>query len=352
MQTPAVESPPPEELPAELPSPELPEDLTLPEPPVEIEASGLGTDDLGELIQPTAAAEELEEEEDVSLEGIALEDGLITEDVAGDTDTVEVGEEPDAAEVTLEEDHPTLVSVNEADIPEELDISISSETTEEEAEEEEEGLPAEVPPPEDVDVASEELEPETDLLPDGEDSVEDTVEESNFTDAPPSDEEENSEDGVSNVVFAYPEPSEPEDLVFEDGGVEEAPEGEEQEDVETPEAPVVETEEPELSIISTEDLTEDEILLVNKDEDEPPVTDSLSPAKPTELSPERESPFTRISDVDPASDEHPDIIIPTLVEVEVKHQDDTNPDKFIWICKSREKSQTHVHNRSQTNKIT
>ncbi|KAG7238860.1 hypothetical protein INR49_030404 [Caranx melampygus] len=100
--------------------------------------------------------------------------------------------------------------------------------------------------------------------------------------------------------------------------MEEATEGEEQENLETPEAPVMETEETEVSIISTEDLTEDEILLVNRDEVEPPVTDSLSPAKPTELSPERESPFTRISDVNPASDEHPDIMIPALVEVEIQ----------------------------------
>ncbi|XP_022595830.1 interphotoreceptor matrix proteoglycan 2 [Seriola dumerili] len=263
VQTPAVENPPPEELPADLPSPELPEDITLPEPPVEIEASGSGTGDLEGLLQPTSATEE---EEDVSLEETALEDGLITEDVAVDADATSEADTKEAGEeVTLEEDHPAEIDVNEAEIPEELEIStIAAETTEEE------------------------------------------------------DEEVNPEDAARNVVSENAEES-----VFEDGGVEEATEGEGQdvkEDPETPGAPVVDKEETEAPYISTEDLTEDEILLVNKDELVPPVTDSLSPAQPTTLSPERESPFTRISDVDPASDVQPDIIIPALVEIQTSNE--------------------------------
>ncbi|XP_071329869.1 interphotoreceptor matrix proteoglycan 2 [Trachinotus anak] len=325
VQTPAVVNPPPEELPAELPFPELPEDILLPEPPVEIEASGLGTGDLEDLLQPATATEE---ERDMPLEETASEDGLITEDVAVDADatseadTKEVGEEPTAAdEVTLEEERPAEVVVNEAEIQEELEIStIATETTEEE------GLPALVPPPDVVSEASEPEVAEIGLLPVGEDSFEGTAEDSNLTDVPPADVEVNPEDAARNVVFASPEPSDNgEESVFEDGGVKELTESEGQEvkeDPETPGAPVVETEEMEAPKISTEDLTEDEILLVNKDELVPQVTDSVSPAQPTSLSPERELPFTRISDVVSASNGQPDIIIPSLVETSNEGLDD------------------------------
>ncbi|GAA6227348.1 interphotoreceptor matrix proteoglycan 2 [Lates japonicus] len=312
VQTPA---PPPEELPAELPSSELPEDVTLPEPAVEIEASGSGTVNLEDLLRPATAREE-----DVSLEATTSEDGLITQDVAvgvdaiSEADTKEVGQEPTVADkVIVEENNPAEVVVNEAEIPQALEIStIATETTEEV------GLPAVVPPPEAVDVASEASEPEaaeTDLLPVGEDLLEGTAEDLHLPVVPPADEEVNPEDAAINVVFANPELSENgEEPVFEDRGVEEATESEVREDPETPEAPVVEAPK-----ISTEDLTEDEILLVNKDEPEPAI-DSLSPAQPTALSPERESPFTRISDVNPASDGHPEIIIPSLVEIHTSNE--------------------------------
>ncbi len=317
MQTPAVENPPPEELPAELPFPELPEDVTLPEPPVEVEASGSGTDKLEDLVQPSTPT--VEEEEEVSLEETGSEDRLITDvtikaDAISDAESEEVGEEPTTA--TLEEEHLDEVVVNEAEIPEQLEIStIATETKEEEV------RFALVPPPEAVDVASESSEPEaaeTGLLPVGEGSVEGTEEETNLTDVPPADEEVNPEpveDADINVVLKNSE-----EPVFEVGGKEEATESKGQEvKVETaPEAPAVDEETPEAPEISTEDLTEDEILLVDKDELEPPVTDSVSPPQPTALSPERESPFTRISDIDPAFEGQPDIIIPSLVEVKQK----------------------------------
>ncbi|KAG8000520.1 Sentrin-specific protease 7, partial [Nibea albiflora] len=66
VQTPAVEVPPPEELPAEPPAPELPEVVTLPEPPVEVEASG--SDDLEDLLQPSTPTEAAAEEDEVSPE--------------------------------------------------------------------------------------------------------------------------------------------------------------------------------------------------------------------------------------------------------------------------------------------
>lgn len=272
VQTPAVENLPPEELPAELPSPELPEGVTLPEPPVEVEASGSG--DLEDMLWSTTPTEA-----DVSVEETVSEDGLITGDITinadaiseAETEEVEVaavGEEPTTA--TLDEEH-----LNEAEIPEELEIStIASKTTEEE------GLPALVSPPEAVDVANEASEPasETGLLPVDDNSA------------------EGNEDSDVIVVLTYPE-------------------GQEVKEETVPEAPAVEEEASEAPQILTEDLTEDEILLVNEDEPEPPVADILSPAPPTALSPERESPFTRISDVNPANEGQPHVVSPSLVEV-------------------------------------
>lgn len=173
MQTPAVETAPPEELPAELPAPELPEVVMLPEPPVEVEASG--SDD---LLQPSTPTEAAAAEED---------------------------------EVFLEETE--VVTINADAISEAKRESEDQEVMEE--------------------------------------SLPEAVEE------------------------------------------------------EVPEAPE----------LSTEDLTEDDILPVSKDELEPPVTEILIPAQPTALSPERGSPFTRIFDVQPATKGQPDIIIPSLAEV-------------------------------------
>ncbi|XP_029315268.1 interphotoreceptor matrix proteoglycan 2 [Cottoperca gobio] len=299
VQTPAVETPPLEELPAE-----LIEGVTLPEPPVEVEASGLGTDDLKNLLQPSAPTEE-----EVHLEEAALEDG--TEDVAinaeaiseaepEDVEVAAVGEEPTTA--SLEEEHLDEVVVNKADIPEEFEISTIAAVTIKE-----EGLPALVPSPETVNIATEASEPEaaeTGLLPVGEESnpiVEEVIP------------EEPAIDADNNVMLSYPK-----EAVPSEGDVEEATESEGQEAKEetAPEAPPVEEEGPAAPELSAEDLTEDEILLVNIDEPEPPVTDYQGPAQPTALSPERESPFTRISDVNPALEGHPDVNIPSLVEIQ------------------------------------
>ncbi|XP_078119034.1 interphotoreceptor matrix proteoglycan 2 [Sander vitreus] len=392
IQTPVVKKNPPEELPAE-----LPEGVALPEPPVEIEASASGTDDLEVLLQPSVSTEE---EKEVSLEEIGSEDWLITEDVTinagaiseAETEEVEVaavGEEPTTA--PLEEEHLDEVVVNEAEIPEGLELStIATETTEKE------GPPALVSPTAAVDVASEESEPEageTDLLPVGEDLVEGTEEEftdvpsadegieeeftdvpsadegieeeftdvpsadegteeeftdvpsadegteeeftdvpsadegteeeftdvpsadegteeeftdvpsadegteEEFTDVPSADEEVNpeqpAEDANINVMLTYPE-----EPVFEAGGMGEATESEGQ-------APPVEEEGPAAPEISTVDLTDDESLLVN-----------MRPAQPTTLSPERESPFTHISDV-----AQTDITIPSLVEIQTANEE-------------------------------
>lgn len=307
VQTPVVENPLPEELPAELPSPELPEGVTLPEPPVEVEASGLG--ELENLLQPTTPTEA-----EVSVEETGSDDGLITADVKINADAVleaetalvevaAVGKEPNPA--TLDEEN-----LNEAEIPEELMMStVASKNIEED------GLSALVPPPEAVDIVNETLESASDtaLFPVDDNSAEGNEEVTNRTDVAPSDEDVNAEqpaDGADvNVPLSYPEGP-----VSEEGIVEEATESEGH-DVkeETPsEAPAAEEEVPEAPQISTEDLTEDEILLVNKDKSEQPATDFLSPAQPTALFPERESPFTRIADVNPEG--RPDVS-PSLVEV-------------------------------------
>lgn len=315
-QTPVEENPLPEELPAELPSPEVAEVVTLPEPPVEVEASGSG--DLEELLQPTTPAEA-----EVSVEETGSEDGPITEDAELKELPADNVSEAITEEVAAVEEEPTMApldeeQLNEAEIPEEPEIStVASETIEEEeeeeivVEEEEEGLPAEVPPPEPLDVANEASE--TDLLPAGDNSAEDTEEDSNLPEVEPEDvnPEPPAEEADINVD-AYPEAP-----VLEEVNVEGATEIIDQEVKEeiVPEAPAAEEKVSDAPQISTEDLTEDEILLVNQDLPEPPATDYLSPAPPTALSPGRESPFTRISDVNPATEGQPHIILTPLVEV-------------------------------------
>ncbi|XP_038575837.1 interphotoreceptor matrix proteoglycan 2-like [Micropterus salmoides] len=176
--------------------------------------------------------------------------------------------------------------------------------------------------PDAVDIASEVSEPEAaEKGPVGEELVEGAEEESNLTGVPSADKEVNpeepAEDGDINVVLTYPE-----EPILEEGGMEEVTESEGLEVKESPpEIPAVEEEAPDAPEISTEDLTEDEILLVNNDgEPEPPATDFLTPAQPTALSPERESPFTRISDADPVSEGQPDIIIPSVVEIQTPNE--------------------------------
>ncbi|XP_058510741.1 interphotoreceptor matrix proteoglycan 2 isoform X1 [Solea solea] len=282
VQMPAVENPPPlQELPTQLPSAVLVEDVTLPVLSVDTEASG----ELEELLQPTTATEE---DVDVSLEETAAEDILITEDVAvagdatSEADLKTVVKEPTSTLVNLED---LLASVFVNEVPEEQERSTTATETKEE------GLPALVPPPEAADVLSEILEPE-----------------STETGLHPVDED--PEDVAKNVVFGDSEPSETgKESEFT------TTEGREvMEDPETPEAPVVKKETLGAPTISIEDLTEDEVLQVNKGESEPPVTYSLSPTQPTGLSPERESPFTRISDVGPASEGQPSLVEVQTIE--------------------------------------
>uniref|UniRef100_A0A667Z3N6 Interphotoreceptor matrix proteoglycan 2 n=1 Tax=Myripristis murdjan TaxID=586833 RepID=A0A667Z3N6_9TELE len=236
-------SPLPEELPSEPPLPEQPEVVALPEPPVESEASGSGRGDLEDLLWESATTAD---DDETSPEDIAGEEEFITEEeVAEDVVTVDVAGEEHVDEVVL----------GTAETPVELEIStITIETIEEE------GLPAAVPAP---DVTEETANPVPEPAEEGVPPVSDVT--------------------AVSMVPALLEPYEEE--VTEEEGLE----------VQVgvaPEAPAVEEETPKAPEILREDLTEDEILLVDKDIIEPPITDFPSPAQPTVLSPERESPFT------------------------------------------------------------
>lgn len=333
MHRPPEENSPVEELPAELPAPEVAEIVTLPEPPVEVEASG--SDQPEDLSQPTAAAEAVVEEvpaeevlveevpvEEVPAEEVPAEEVPAEEVLAEEVPAEEAGSEDgelnsdNDSEVVMEEVEVALVEVeniaatpeeeqpNVEEIPEELEVSTAASETNEEEENEVEK--EEVLPPEHVDVSSEASE--TDQLPAGHDSAEDNHEEPEDGDAKPPAEEPHSD--------AEGQPVAP---VLEEATADETTEviGQEVEEEVASEAPPVEEKVSEAPQISTEDLTEDEILLVNQDLPEPPATEYLSPAPPTALSPEKESPFTRIPDVSAAAatEGQPGIVITPLVEV-------------------------------------
>ncbi|XP_068185642.1 interphotoreceptor matrix proteoglycan 2 isoform X2 [Antennarius striatus] len=308
VQFPVVETYPPKELPDELTSPELPDVVTLPEVPVEVEASGSEINVLEDLLQPSTPTGA------VLFEETGLEDELKTENVTINPDeTVEVKVAAAGEDLitVLEE-----VAANEGEIPEEIEsLTTANETLEEEL------LPAQVPSPEVVDVALEVPVPTTQtvLLPVDEDLVEDAVEESNFKGAPSADEGVNSEQPAEDEdMMTYPE-----EPVFEEVGIEEESKSNGQEAL--PESPGVEEETPDAPKLSTEDLIEDEIIWVNRDE--PTATDFLSP--PTALSPERESPITQVSDINPAAEGLPDAVMPSLVEIQTINglDDATVPDQ-------------------------
>ncbi|XP_034549934.1 interphotoreceptor matrix proteoglycan 2 [Notolabrus celidotus] len=210
----------------------------------------------------------------VDVESSGVEDLEVTTKPAvifeADTETAEVaavGEKPTT--LTPEEDRLNDIVAEEAEISEQPETStVASEITEED-------LPALAPPPESVEVVTEA-------------SVQET-----HSEVP---------------------------VIEESQGIEMKEEA-------APEAPAVEEKAVEAPAISEEDLTEDEIILVNKEEMEPQVTGTPSPPQPTALSPERESPFTRISDINPVHDGQPDVVIPSVVEIQAMNEgpDDATP---------------------------
>ncbi|XP_062312193.1 interphotoreceptor matrix proteoglycan 2 [Osmerus eperlanus] len=300
--TPPAWAPPADDLPWDTADPEPPEDPTLAEPPLEIEASGSGAD-LDDL-PFTSTTEETPAEEDTTEEDTAPREVIIEkeegEPLPGGTTEEEAGQE-------------------EADTSEELEVStITTETVEED-----EAAAAFVPiatQTQEAPVLVEPLEPvvgeEIGLLPD---TVEDPsgVEISSppepepglgsnevlpYPDTPWEEQEEDVEveEPIMTVLTVAPPVVEPivEDVVevvIEEGPEEEEEEGPEEEDPEESQGEAsVEAPEEE---ISEEDLVEDEILLVDEPAQDMPVAYTLSPAHPTLLSPERESPFTRVSDI-------------------------------------------------------
>lgn len=299
VQTPAVEKPPPEEVPAEIPSPELPDIIALPEPPVEVEASGSG--DLEGPLKPAAPTEA-----DVSLEHVEPHDGLATGDDA--IKKAEVVLEADKAEAEMVEGAAVQTVDEEQMTGKEVLEEFGAATTASE------GLPAVLPPPEAADVTNEAREEtsETASAPADESSEED----SNFSAVAPPDKEDNAEEPGEEEANIDGVSTNPDAPVVEEDGVETAAESEGQEVMEEklPEAPAVETEGSESPQILTEDLAEDEILLVNRDETGPPGLDD-SRAPPAVLSPEGESPFTHVSDINPVTQEHPHVNVPSLLEV-------------------------------------
>lgn len=273
----------------EPPSNELPKSPTLPEPPVESEASGSGPDHLDNLNEPSTSIAEgeevsLKETDDDRSEGV--EDWVAA-----------VEEEP--TDASLKE------LVNEAELVEQLEIStISTETTEERD-------PPVILPPAEAEVLGSESAEKT-LLSNSVDLVfgtpEDFVVEVNLN--------EPEEDSTIHVLSTHPE-----EPAFEETGFEEVIEsaGQEIKEEKSSEAVVIQEEAPLAPEILKEDLVEDEILLVNKEDPDLSVSGSPSSPRPTLLSAEVESPFTIISDIITDSKGQPDAAITLLVEVNDQH---------------------------------
>ncbi|KAF7657256.1 hypothetical protein LDENG_00029420 [Lucifuga dentata] len=262
-----LENPPPEE---------FSESATVPQPPVETETFGSGVGKVEDLLQPSSHASE----DKVEIEVAAA------------------SEEPAEDMATMKEDQ--LDEVSLPGIPEETTGG--------------EDLPALVPAPEAVDetsdLGSKASEP-------GDSMKEGAEEDLNLPDAPPADEDVNpgqpEDNSVVNVVLDYPEP-------FEESEIEEATEmeGQEVQELTASEVLVVEEVAQETPEISTEELEEDEILLVDNNAQS---ADTDSPAQPTAL-----SPVTHISDTSLSIEGQPDIAVPSIVETQTSNMgldDDT-----------------------------
>ncbi|XP_077392130.1 interphotoreceptor matrix proteoglycan 2 isoform X2 [Festucalex cinctus] len=115
-----------------------------------------------------------------------------------------------------------------------------------------------------------------------------------------------------------------EEPLVEEAGMEEATESEGKTPEEAPgSVPVSLEEPPEVSEIASDDVADDDILLVNKDTPESSVNVPLSPAQPTAMSAEKDSPFTRVADVNTAVEGQPDIDMPSLVEIQNSDENDS-----------------------------
>lgn len=285
-----VLAPAPEIIPTKgLPEPpyeELPNSFTLPEPPVEVEASGLGRDNLDSLNEPSIEEDQtsLVENEDVK-----------SEDEPEKVDPASFGEE--SVTTTFEDEQ-------QDEISKEPEVSTILEKLVIEQEQ-----PALLPPTETVNILSKESDPDvvkTTFHSDFDEPVVKAPKDSNKNDP--------DEDIGASVVFTYPE-----EPVFDEKGFDKTPEsdGREVNEGYLSEAKGKDEEGPLTPEILAGDLVEDEILLVNKEDPKVAGKDFPHHPLPTVLSPEKESPFTIISSVIPNLDALPDIAITSLVKVKL-----------------------------------
>ncbi|XP_038870488.1 interphotoreceptor matrix proteoglycan 2 [Salvelinus namaycush] len=290
----STESPLLEDLPTDPTSPEQPEGATLPEPPVEIEASGSGVKVLKDLhFQPEeeeAIEEEPAPEEELTIEEkVVPEEVIIEEDIQTEEAEAVVSEEDEVEEETVEVPDTVEVLEEEAGPSEELEYSIIEMETIEEVE-----APAFVPVE-----RMEAPEPVGDLsVPENPPAI---------ATLPPDEPEEET-----NVVLAYPEiPEYGVEIESLEGPITEKPVT--KEDALEVEEEVAEEVVVEVPDISEEDLVEDEILLV--DEAAPEATHT------TPLSAEKESPFTRVSDVIVDEEVTEATVLDTAAEPEAEQED-------------------------------
>ena len=289
----------------------------LPELPLESEASGSDPDDppSSSKTSPTTEAEEISETTDEEHGLISSqEETTISENVPVEHEVMTEVTEEEVQESIARGDKTEEV-LNVEDIPQEIEIStVVMEPIEDEE------LPVSV-------VSEEALNPATSagpvVLPDNhEPSAEVTVEAPEVSESPPAVEEELAEQLADlpaiNVMLAppYGEGKEGPMVAGNEIRAVTEQESEEEQDKVIPDALPVEEEASEGpgSFISG-DLTVDEILLVNQDLPEPPVSHPLHPVPPTAPSPERESPFTRISGAVPPVDERSDMEMSITMEV-------------------------------------
>ncbi|XP_049585191.1 interphotoreceptor matrix proteoglycan 2 [Syngnathus scovelli] len=109
----------------------------------------------------------------------------------------------------------------------------------------------------------------------------------------------------------------PEGPLVEEAGIDEATPSGGQTPEEAPASPPVSLEEPlEASEIASDDIAEDDILLVNRNVPESSVSVPLSPAQPTAISAEDEITFMSGADVNTAVEGQDDIVMPSPVEIQ------------------------------------
>ncbi|XP_071003344.1 interphotoreceptor matrix proteoglycan 2-like [Oncorhynchus clarkii lewisi] len=328
----AIESPPPELLPADPVSPEQPEGTTLPKPPLEIEASGSGVDRLEDLpFQPEeeeepspAAEEEHTIEEEVVLEKVIIEEEILTEETESEVPEEEQVEE-EAVEVPEEEE----VKEEAMEVPEEEEVKEEAMEVPGEEEEVVEVPEEEVVEEEVVEVPEEEVvEEEAVEVPEEEEVEEEVVE-------VPEEEEEAvevpEEEEVEEEAVEVPEEEEeavevPEE---EEEAVEVSDEEEvEEEVVEVPEEEVVEEaavevpEEEEVEEEAVEVPEEEEEAVEVPEEEEEAVEVSEEEEEAVEV-PEEEEEAVEVSEEEEVEEEAVEVPEEEEVEEEVVEVSDT-----------------------------